>query len=336
MTSNKMKRSMATLFLVLVAIFLTIGTNLYFFSLAPAPNQEEQTLHISRGLQLPEILDMLKGIDVIRDKTLFKYYLIFRGMTTQVRAGDYNFPARITPQKLAQELKHGDFKTYRARIVEGWNIREVAYYLERMGFTQKDQFLARCRDKELMTTFGIEGLTLEGYLFPDTYEMYRSVSDDEMIARFVGQFKKVFTDDLKKRADELHLSVPEIMTIASIVEKETGRKSEQKIVASVIYNRLKKGIPLAMDPTVIYGVPNFNGNLTRMHLMTPTPYNTYLFSGLPPGPIANPSLSAIKAALYPDTTRYLYFVAKGNGYHHFSETLEEHNQSVRKYQMHGG
>ena len=180
---------------------------------------------------------------------------------------------------------------------------------------------------------GIPGKTVEGYLFPETYFFQKQASAEKIIRAMIGRFKSVFTKEWKNRAQELGFSVHEIVTLASIIEKETGVAKERSIISSVFHNRLEKGIRLASDPTVIYGIENFDGNLTRQDLRTRTPYNTYTNYGLPPGPIANPGKAALEAALYPADTPYLYFVAKPDNTHHFSTTLAEHNRAVRKYQL---
>jgi UPF0755 protein len=149
----------------------------------------------------------------------------------------------------------------------------------------------------------------------------------------VRRFRHFFTDDWKKQAEKLGLSIHQVVTLASIIEKETGAGDERPIIASVFHNRLKKGMRLESDPTVIYGIKDFDGNITRRHLVTPNPYNTYIIKGLPPGPIANPGLKALEAALFPDDTRFLYFVSKKDGSHQFSTSLKDHNRAVRKYQI---
>jgi UPF0755 protein len=158
------------------------------------------------------------------------------------------------------------------------------------------------------------------------------MGEDAILREMVSRFNDVYSDTYRKRADELGLSQTEVITLASIIEKETSDPSERYVIGAVFHNRLKKGIPLQSDPTVIYGIKNFNGNLTKEDLQAESPYNTYLLKGLPPQPIANPGEESIKAALYPSPDRYLYFVSKNNGTHHFSTTLEGHNRAVDTYQ----
>jgi UPF0755 protein len=179
---------------------------------------------------------------------------------------------------------------------------------------------------------GIAGTSLEGYLFPDTYQFPRNTSAKKIVVAMNDQLQKRWLPEWDDRLKQLSMTKHQALTLASIIEKESGGVAEQPVISSVFHNRLKKGMKLQADPTVIYGIPNFNGNITKEDLQTPTPYNTYVITGLPPGPIANPGVSAIKAALYPVTTNYLYFVANGQGGHIFSETLDDHNELVNAYQ----
>jgi UPF0755 protein len=184
-----------------------------------------------------------------------------------------------------------------------------------------------------MKKLNVPADSFEGYLFPDTYFFPRGVLAKDIITTMVNRFWTQFGVDWKERADELGLSVHEVITLASIIEKETGVSSERPIISSVFHNRLKKRMRLESDPTVIYGISDFDGNITRKHLDTHTPYNTYRIRGLPPGPIANPGAAAIESALFPAETDYLFFVSKKDRTHKFSTTILEHNRAVRKYQL---
>jgi UPF0755 protein len=183
---------------------------------------------------------------------------------------------------------------------------------------------------------GIQAESLEGYLFPDTYYFPRNTPIDRIIQTMLDRFNTVFTPAWADRARGIGLSRHQVVTLASIIEKETGAAGERPLIASVFHNRLARGMRLQSDPTVIYGIEDFDGNLTRAHLETPTPYNTYQVAGLPPGPIASPGRAALEAALFPEETDYLYFVARGDGTHQFSTRLDEHNEAVRRYQLGGG
>jgi len=195
-----------------------------------------------------------------------------------------------------------------------------------------ESFHEHLTSPEIISQYNIEGPNLEGYLFPDTYTWSKDTDPVAVIRFFLHRFRQVFTPKMAKRASEMKLSEREVITIASIVEKETSDPRERPLISGVIHNRLKKRIPLQSDPTVIYGMPDFNGNLTKKDLRRYTPYNTYVIRGLPPGPISNPGIGSLMAALYPASVDYLYFVSKNDGTHHFSSTLKEHNAAVDRYQ----
>ncbi|MDO8462483.1 MAG: endolytic transglycosylase MltG [Deltaproteobacteria bacterium] len=311
-----------------------VALNFFIYSRTPATNSKGVNLVLERGMSLSEIIQKLEKNDVVENGELFKWYMFLDGAASRARAGDYYFRPGLTPHQVVRLLMTGDFKVYEVRIPEGWNLKEVADYLAGMQLIDKEKFLARCHDAVFIQSFGLNVSSLEGYLFPNTYKVYRNIrSEEELIAKFVYAFKGVQNLYMAPQLKKTDLTQEQIITLASIVEKEARRKEERPLIASVFLNRLKKGIPLAADPTVIYGIPNFNGNLTRRDLETPSPYNTYLNKGLPPGPIANPGLASIRAVLFPAETDFLYFVARGDGSHQFSRTLEEHNQAVYKYQI---
>jgi UPF0755 protein len=211
-------------------------------------------------------------------------------------------------------------------------IREISVVLEEAGIAKAQELQALAYDQYVTNEEGITASSLEGYLFPETYNFRRNTPARKIISVMREEFKKRWQPEWDERARSLNLSPHEIVTLASIIEKESGNFDEQPIISSVFHNRLKKGMRLQADPTVIYGIKNFNGNLTKLDLITETPYNTYTIDGLPPGPIANPGSAAIKAALYPADTQFYYFVGNRAGRHIFSQDLEQHNQAVNRYQ----
>jgi UPF0755 protein len=179
----------------------------------------------------------------------------------------------------------------------------------------------------------IKAETFEGYLFPDTYLFPKDTTSEEIISTMVKRFRSVFKPEWKNRAEALGFSIHQVVTLASIVEKETGVASERPVISSVFHNRLKRKMRLESDPTVIYGIKDFDGNITKKHLAEPTPYNTYVIRGLPPGPIANAGVGAFEAVLFPADTKFLYFVSKKDTTHQFSTNIKDHNRAVRKYQL---
>ncbi len=327
-----LKRLFGTIFVTGIIMLALMGSYLYLFSRAPFGNARQE-VHVVRGTSLENIVNTLAERKVIASAPLFRLYLIFQGVANQVRAGDYDFPAQITPKEVVHQLLRGDFKTYRFTIPEGWALGQIALLLERRGLVEAEPFLALCRDPVFIETLGIGASSLEGFLFPSTYETYHPEGPKPMINLMLQEFKKHYTPEMAAKAKELGLNQLKVVTLASIIEKETGKPEERPLIASVFHNRLIRQMPLQSDPTVIYGIKDFDGNLTRRHLETYTPYNTYAIPGLPPGPIASPGKAALLAVLYPAETEYLYFVSRNDGSHVFSKTLGEHQRNVQKYQL---
>jgi UPF0755 protein len=218
-------------------------------------------------------------------------------------------------------------------IPEGFTVRQVARRLSDWGLVDYETFIARARDPRLLQALGIQGGSVEGYLYPETYIFTRSMGEEEIIRYMVRQFRKRQRPEWEKEAEKKGLALEEVITLASIIEKEGGLPEEKPLVSAVFHNRLKRGMKLQSDPTVIYGLEDFDGNLKKSHLRKNMPYNTYVHKGLPPGPICNPGLDSIEAALYPATVPYLYFVARNDGSHYFSTTLSHHREAVLKYHI---
>jgi len=209
---------------------------------------------------------------------------------------------------------------------------ELARLLESERLARAEDVMTAAASERLRQALGVEAPSLEGYLFPDTYFFSPLDGTEKVLAAFVGRFHKVFTPEMAAEARKAGFSVHQIVTLASVTEKETAREEERPLVSAVFRYRLRLGMPLQADPTVIYGIENFNGNLTRKDLETRTPYNTYTEPGLPPGPIANPGRSSLLAAIHPADVPYLYFVAREDGSHEFSTSLADHNRAVNRYQ----
>ncbi len=357
-----MKRLFAVLMILIGVVSGVFALNLFLFIETPS-GQATQTLKFERGTPLKDILNQLQEKGVVSNQYLFKAYLLWKRSGSKIRAGEYEFHLPLKPQEILSMLLKGDFATYKITLVEGWTLRQIATYLEAQKLVSAEAFLAKCADPIFIQQLGLDftkkfknsdggdrgemGLFprfepthpavpgqggLEGYLFPDTYKTYRPKDEEELIRKFVERFRKVFTPEFEARAREMGLSQNDVVTLASIVEKETADKTEKPLVASVFLNRLKKGMALATDPTIIYGIHNFSGDLKKSDLERPGPYNTYLNVGLPPTPISNPGLGSLKAVLFPAQTNYFYFVSKNDGTHYFSKTGEEHQQAVRQYQ----
>lgn len=292
---------------------------------------------IPKGSSMGVVAELLAREGVIKSPRTFTMYGRFRRAGSKLHAGIYDFPAGLTMADVLTMIVKGEVKRYRFTIPEGFSVRDIAQLLalmEEFGPIVAAQFIKFAQDPQFVDEMGVGGRTsLEGYLFPDTYVVYNPQDVREIIRPMVQRFKEVYDDDLKLRAKELGMTNHEVITLASIIEKETGKPEERPLIASVFHNRLKKGMVLATDPTVIYGIADFDGNLRRKDLETPGPYNTYLNAGLPPGPIASPGEKAIRAALYPKTTNYYFFVSKNDGSHHFSKTMGEHGRAVQHFQI---
>jgi UPF0755 protein len=239
----------------------------------------------------------------------------------------------MTPIQIMEKMVKGQVELYKLTVPEGLNIYQIADRVVRAGFAENAAFIAAATHADLARKNGIPAETCEGYLFPETYYFPKTVKVETIISTMVKRFWKVFNTAWKERANQLGFSIHQIVTLASIIEKETGASFERPLISSVFHNRLKRKMRLESDPTVIYGLKDFDGNLKRAHLETPTPYNTYKIMGLPVGPIANPGKKSLKAALYPADTKFIYFVSKKDRTHKFSTNLKDHNQAVRKYQL---
>lgn len=309
-----------------------------YYELRTFPNRpfgSGGNIEIKKGEKVNQIAKNLKNSGIVSSSFQMKIYLHSRKFSSVLQAGEYQFEPNITPKALVDKLVKGDKIHYSFTIPEGYSIRDIAKVLfEKKIISDPQSFIQKCLSYETTLKMGIEGASsLEGYLYPDTYEYTKENTEDQIIKLMIKNFKKNFSDKLIRRAKEVGMTVDQTVTLASIIEKETAKAEERPLVSSVFQNRLKKGIPLATDPTVIYGIPNFDGNIRKEDLLRDGPYNTYLRKGLPPTPIANPGVKSIEAALYPAKTEYLFFVSRNDGSHQFSKTLAEHNAAVQRYQV---
>ena len=304
------------------------------WSKQPASGQQGDILfavHPGEGLDL--LARRLAGNGLLTSTWRFKLLARLKGNDRTIKAGEYKLAAGITPAELLEIFTRGRINLHRLTIPEGYNLKQIASRLAKDGFMEAGTFLKVAYDSAFAHQMGIAGDSFEGYLFPDTYHLPSGITARRLISLMVEHFWQQFKPAWRQRAAELGLSIHQVVTLASIIEKETGDAGERPLISSVFHNRLRKNMRLESDPTVIYGLKNFDGNLTRKDLRTYSPYNTYRIKGLPPGPIANPGRAALEAALYPARTDYLYFVAKKDGTHYFSTNIREHNRAVRKYQL---
>ncbi len=325
--------------LLLCGIAVAIGAGTAYFAAQrylhskPSPRHEERVVTIPQGASVGLIARTLADAGVLTHPRYFRAYIRYTGLGGRLKAGEFRFYTDMTPPEVLQSLLEGREVLYSITFPEGYNIREMAPLVDDLPFLKGDRFRTLAESSDLAREYGIDAPTLEGFLFPSTYQLPRSASERTLIAAMVREFKKHWTPRFEARAQELGMSRLEIVTLASVIEKETGHPDERPTVSSVFHNRLKRGMKLQSDPTIIYGLKNFDGNIRKKDILAPHPWNTYVIPGLPPSPIANPGLASLEAALWPAQTDYLYFVARGDRRHSFSKTYQEHARKVLEYQI---
>ncbi len=330
-----MTRRVKIIIFFLSAALVLAAADLYVTFFVPASRAGgKKAVNIQKGTSFRVIAADLEEKGIIRSADSFIFAASILGDYKKVKAGEYEIDSSMTPLHILDMLVKGKVKKYIVTIPEGYNIREVAAILGGEGLVDEAQFLSKVTDKNYAKALGFNALTLEGYLFPDTYEFTKGMSDEEIIARMVERFLTVYDSEFAGDAKKRGMTMRKAVTLASIIEKETGSPQERELVSAVFQNRLKKGVKLQSDPTVIYDIRDFNGALTRKDLYARRPHNTYIYYGLPPGPISNPGRASLRAAINPAKENYLYFVSKNDGTHFFSRSLKEHNRAVRQYQRH--
>ncbi len=326
------RKAVITIGIIFIAFLAGFVYSIHFVSSVPQ-RTEKVTIEIPKHSGLRNIALELKRAGVIRSDKLFILSVLLRGDKGRLKAGEYEFEPGDSLNEIIGKLVRGDVIIHKITIPEGFTMKEIAELLERNGIMSKEAFLKRARSAEFARELlGDSSLTsLEGYLFPDSYSYKKGITPDEFIRMMVARFKEVYMP-LRAKSGELDLTDREIVILASIIEKETGNSSERPLVSAVFHNRLKLGMRLESDPTVIYGMDSFDGNLRKKDLRTETGYNTYVIFGLPPGPISNPGRNSLEAALNPAHVNYLYFVSRGDGTHEFSSNYRDHRRAVTEYQ----
>lgn len=328
------RRIVPVILLVLTVVAGSVLVGVWSSWNTPAEDPgREMLITIPSGSSFVSASQLLVDAGVVRSLKGFVFLGKIKGLSNSIQAGELMFSTGMTPNQALETLVRGKAVSYHVTIPEGFNIRLVAALLAEKGLGDADRILEIAMAPEFARGLGVPADSLEGFLFPDTYSWPKGISEEDILGRMVVKYKSVFTDAMRTRAREIGMTELEVVILASIIEKETGAPEEREQVSAVFHNRLRKRYRLQTDPTVIYGLENFNGNLTKKDLRTDHPYNTYTRSGLPAGPIANPGKASLMAALYPAKVSYLYFVAKGGGTHVFSNTLVEHNRAVAIYQL---
>lgn len=323
-------------------LFFSIILLLLFFSWftiefvsSPHTPSRSLILEIEKGRTAQKIAQKLQEKQVISKKWPFLAgYTLFYS-SHSLKAGEYRFQIPLSPKKALKKLTQGKVYLHPVTVPEGLTIREMAPLFQSALSVEPKKFLEAASNLQLISSIDPKAGDLEGYLYPETYHFPKGTSAQEIVAAMVSEFKEVFIPSWETRAKKIHLSVREVVILASLIEKETAVPEEKPLVSAVFHNRLDKGMKLDCDPTIIYALKKknkFGGRLRSQDLKLDSPYNTYIFGGLPPGPIANPGKESLKAALYPADVSYLYFVSKNDGSHHFSRTFKEHQRAVNKYQ----
>jgi UPF0755 protein len=340
MKLTKRQAALAFVFLVIFIVgiptFAAMLTWVWITEPYKGYSVSEEFVTIQPGATANEIEQGLLAGGVIRDRWRFRAALWWTGTSTSLKAGEYRFTRPMTPIDVLTKIGRGDVYVRKITFAEGLNVKEMAKVYESRGFGPASDFVAAAGDASLIADLDPGAPDLEGYLYPETYSLPRTGSASRLVRMMVGHFKTVVNDDMRQRAMAQGLTIRQLVTLASLVEKETGKADERPLIAAVYRNRLKIGMGLQADPTIVYALERagrYDGNIHKQDLAFDSPYNTYKYPGLPPGPIASPGKASLDAALDPADVPYLYFVSRNDGSHVFATTLQEHNRNVQKFQV---
>jgi len=303
---------------------------MFFYPLRWEIDEESFFVLVEKGDNLPKISQKLKDSGLEFNSQLLYLSSIILNIDRKIFPGRYDFQKGVTLSGLLKKFYKKEITSIDVTIPEGYNLYQIAGILKREIELDSSLFVKTCFDTGFIHRLGLNSKSLEGYLFPDTYKLFWKMEPEKVIEIMVQEFKKVIDDPLLSQSESLNLSIYELLILASLVESEAKVDEERDLISAVYHNRLKLGMPLQCDPTVIYALGGLDRPLTHKDLEVDSPYNTYRYPGLPPGPINNPGKASILAALFPAKVKYLYFVAKGDGSHIFSVDLEEHNRARAK------
>jgi len=322
---------------LVVAVVIPLLLSAWFsfeFYLAPKTSPKKIFFVVDKGQGVHDIAQNLKEKEVIKNRQSFLLGYNIYYSSKSLKAGEYMFNLPMSPKDILKMLTDGKVYLHSLTIPEGLTRKEIARHLESLHFTDEEEFLLASSKTEIISSLDKEAANLEGYLFPETYRFPKGISADKIISTLVSQFKEVFSEGWQKRASEIKMTPREVVILASLIEKETFLSEEKKLVSAVFHNRLKIRMKLDCDPTIIYVLKeegSFKGRLLKKDLKLKSPYNTYRNRDLPPGPICSPGRESLEAALYPAQEKYLYFVSKKDGSHHFSTSFKAHQNAVRRY-----
>ncbi|GFO63068.1 endolytic transglycosylase MltG [Geomonas paludis] len=290
-----------------------------------------EIVELGKGRPLKALAGDLEARRILSSARLFTLYARLKGGDARLKAGYYQFDDGMRPSQILAKMISGEVYQRVFALPEGYSSYQVAEMLEKRGIFPKENFLAACRDAALLKELGIDAASVEGYLFPGSYNILPGKTELEVVREMVQRQQAFLKESVDGRARAKGVPVQQLLILASMVEKEAVLPAEKPLIAAVFQNRLRLGMRLQSDPTALYGVRAFAGKVRREDILKPTPYNTYLIPALPPGPIGNPGKDAIEAVLNPAAVSYLYFVGRGDGSHQFSNDLSSHNQAVQKY-----
>ncbi|MCX6738352.1 MAG: endolytic transglycosylase MltG [Candidatus Parcubacteria bacterium] len=321
-----------------VAVILILGGWAYYQLYIPLNSgTSEKIFTIERGSGLSVIASQLKQEGLIKSKTAFSFYVFISGGQYKLKTGEYSISSSMSISEIANKIIKGDIKGIKITIIEGWNINDIAKYLDEKGIFSKESFLqAIVPSKEIVKEFDFlidkpEKNNLEGYLFPDTYWITDKTDVNEFVRMMLNNFNNKVTPEMREEIYSQEKMIFEIVTMASIIEKEVATEQDRQIVSGIFWRRLESHIPLQSCATVAYALGIDKWRYTINDTQVNSPYNTYKYAGLPAGPISNPGISAINAAIHPKETGYLYFLSKPDGETVFSRTLKEHNLAIQRY-----
>lgn len=324
-----MKRN---IILILAIVILLYGIYIAAEMLIPLPiGNKNMEIEIPKGATFRQAIEILSREGLIRDKNIFLFIGRISGLDRKIRAGYYSIYGSMSPLDIFRILKKGQIIEYEITIVEGDSLTEIAEKLSEKGIIHTEEFMQLATDKDFLSSYDIDAPSFEGYIFPDTYKIPKGMNPEEAVGMMINKMREEYSGELTVRTSELGFSEREVLTLASIIEKEAATDEERPLISAVYHNRLKKRMPLQADPTAIYGIKSFGEKIIESDLRRKTPYNTYVIKGLPPGPIASPRMKSILAALYPAKVSYIYFVSNNDGTHTFSVTPEEHRLAVESY-----
>lgn len=319
------------LIIIIAGIFVAFFAYGAFQVLMPIPVEDSFEVEIPKGATFRQAVDIMSRDNVIRDRNLCLFIGRISGIDRKIRAGYYRLHGSMNLLDLFRALKNGQIIEYDITIVEGDSLMEIALKLSEKNIIMEEQFHKLALDKRLLASHSITAPSVEGYLFPDTYKIPKGMDPEEALGMMINRLRDQYAVELRARAAEIGMSEREVLTLASIIEKEAATDEERPLISAVYHNRLRKKMPLQADPTSVYGIKSFGEKITLADLKRKTPYNTYLIRGLPPGPISSAGIKSIHAALYPANVPYIYFVSNNDGTHSFSVTAAEHEAAVRAY-----